>query len=76
VTKVQIRQNAPDAEFDRICHLTPDQYNTFAIQGYGSSITGYNGRQDFSNRKNGKTYGLPRKFIVSGCSFVLDVISS
>jgi len=71
-TKVQIRQNAPDGEFDRVCHTTPGQFATLATQGYASSITGYNGRQDFSNGKDGITYGLPRKFVIGGCNFVLD----
>lgn len=71
-TKVMIRQNSPDAEFDRICHITPGQLNSLAIQGYAASVTGFNGRQDRTNGANGTTHGLPNKYVDGDCRFVPD----
>lgn len=72
-TKVQIRMNeATKSGFSRVGHLTPGTYNVLAIQGYAGSVTGYNGRQDFSNGEKGTTHGLPEKYVEDGIGWVLD----
>lgn len=74
-TKVQIRQNEPSKEgFNRIGHLTPGSYNVLAIQGFATGITntGYLGRTDFSNGKDGTTYGLPGKYIDGDIVWITD----
>lgn len=72
-TKVKIRQNQPVSEgFGRIGHLTPGSYNVLAIQGFAASVTGYNGRQDFSNGKDGTAYGLPGRYVDGDITWVTD----
>lgn len=71
-TKVQIRMNTPMKDFNRVGHLTPGEYNTLAIQGYAGSVTGFNGRQDFSNGADGKTHGLPEKYIDGDILWICD----
>lgn len=72
-TKVKIRQNLPVSKgFARIGHLTPGQYNSLAIQGYAAAVTGFNGRQDFSNGADGTAYGLPGRYTDGDISWVTD----
>ncbi len=75
-TKVQIRQNAPDMDFDRVCHLTPGQYNTLVIQGFGVSgnaFLGYGNRQYQANDgKADTTYGYPDKYSDGAIRFAKD----
>ncbi len=65
-TKVQIRQNAPTKEFGRICHTTPGQYNTLAIQGYGARQ--YQAAEGQANT----SYGYPEKYVDGDTMWVLD----
>jgi len=57
-TKVQIRMNTPNKEgFTRICHTTPGQFNTLAIQGFGArQYQAADGQAD-------TTYGYPEKYV-------------
>ncbi len=71
-SQVQIRMNTQMKDFNRVCHLPPGQWASLCNQGYAASVTGYNGRQDFSNGADGVTRGLPEKYIDGDCLFLLD----
>ncbi len=59
-TKVQIRMNSPTQDFNRICHLTQDQYNRLAIQGFSAR------QYQAAEGQNTTSYGYPNKYIETG----------
>ncbi len=66
-TKVQIRMNQPNKEgFSRICHTTPGQYNTLAIQGF--SARQYQAADGGANT----TYGYPEKYVDGDTMWICD----
>lgn len=65
-TKVQIRLNTQNKDFDRICHLPPGQYNTLAIQGFGARQ--YQAAEGQANT----SYGEPEKYIDGNVLFLPD----
>lgn len=66
-TKVQIRLNEPNKEgFSRICHTTPGQYNTLAIQGYGAR------QYQASEGQATTSYGYPEKYVDGDTMWICD----
>lgn len=65
-TKVQIRMNTPTKEFTRICHTTPGQYNTLAIQGF--SARQYQAADGQANT----SYGYPEKYVDGDTMWICD----
>jgi hypothetical protein len=66
-TKVQIRMNEPNKEgFTRICHTTPGQYNTLAIQGFGARQ--YQAAEGQANT----SYGYPNKYVDGDTMWICD----
>ncbi len=66
-TKVQIRLNEPNKEgFTRICHTTPGQYNTLAIQGF--SARQYQAADGQANT----TYGYPERYVDGDTMWICD----
>jgi len=65
-TKVQIRLNTAGKEFTRICHTTPGQYNTLAIQGFGArQYQAAEGQADTS-------YGYPERYVDGDTMWICD----
>ncbi len=65
-TKVQIRMATPGKEFGRVGHLTPGQYNTLAIQGFGArQYQAAEGQAD-------TTYGYPEIYKDGPIGWVQD----
>ena len=65
-TKVQIRLNTSGKEFTRICHTTPGQYNTLAIQGFGArQYQAAEGQADTS-------YGYPERYVDGDTMWICD----
>lgn len=67
-TKVQIRMNTERQEFNRICHITPGQYNVLAIQGFGAR------QYQAAEGQATTSYGYPDRYVETGgdVMFVLD----
>jgi hypothetical protein len=65
-TKVQIRMNTPAKDFSRICHTTPGQYNTLAIQGFGARQ--YQAAEGQANT----SYGYPEKYVDGDTMWICD----
>lgn len=65
-TKVQIRMNTPSKEFNRICHTTPGQYNTLAIQGYSAR------QYQAAEGQNDTSYGYPEKYVDGDTMWICD----
>ncbi len=64
--KVQIRTGSETKEFARICHTTPGQYNTLAIQGFGAR------QYQADNNAADTTYGQPGKYVDGDTMWVCD----
>lgn len=65
-TKVQIRMNTPTKDFNRICHTTPGQYNTLAIQGFGAR------QYQAAEGQATTSYGYPEKYIDGDTLWICD----
>lgn len=65
-TKVQIRMNTATKEFNRICHTTPGQYNTLAIQGFGAR------QYQAADGQATTSYGYPEKYIDGDTLWICD----
>lgn len=66
-TKVQIRMNTPNKEgFTRICHTTPGQYNTLAIQGFGAR------QYQAADGQANTSYGYPEKYVDGDTMWICD----
>lgn len=66
-TKVQVRIGAENNDsFSKICHTTPGQYNTLAIQGYGAR------QYQAANGQATTSYGEPNKYVDGDTMWIAD----
>ena len=65
-TKVQIRMNTPMKDFNRVGHLTPGEYNTLAIQGFGAR------QYQAAEGQNTTSYGYPEKYSDGDVLWICD----